>query len=129
MDNAIPGIITAFAWTIVLIVIWQLRLRAKERELERRHKERLMAMEHGVPLPELPAEPEKMSTTAEVWTQLQLNPKWPLGAGALCVMLGIGVSLALMYSGEAFDRAHASFGLIGVFLGIGLWLHYFLTRR
>jgi len=44
-------------------------------------------------------------------------------------MLGIGVTTALALSGEPQDVSKSSFGLIGVFLGVGLWLNYFLTRR
>jgi len=128
-DEPLFALANAFGWTILIIVIWQLRVRARERDAERKHKERIMAMERGVPLPELPEEPARGSTLGEAWSQLRLNPKWPLGAGAVFLMLGIGVSLALFFSGDSYDRSKASFGLIGVFLGIGLWLDYFLTRR
>ncbi len=127
--DQIFALANAFGWTVVIIVIWQLKTRAKDREAERKHKERMMAMEKGVPLPELPDEPARGSTLGDAWSQFSLNPKWPLGAGAVFVMLGIGVSLALLFSGEQLDNRKASFGLIGVFLGVGLWLDYFLTRR
>ena len=58
----------------------------------------------------------------------RLNPRWPLGVGALSIMLGIGTSLALWLSGDEYHRQIWSLGLIGIFLGIGLFLHYLLTR-
>jgi len=43
-------------------------------------------------------------------------------------MEGIGTSLALWLSQEDYHNRVWSFGLIGVFLGLGLMLHYLLTR-
>ena len=44
-------------------------------------------------------------------------------------MTGVGISLALFFSGDRQDQQKASFGLIGVFLGIGLFLNYWLQKR
>jgi hypothetical protein len=43
-------------------------------------------------------------------------------------MLGIGFSLALWLSGDHYHNQIWPFGLIGVFLGAGLMLHYLLMR-
>jgi len=119
-----------FGWVILLLVAWHLKGQRRQRMLELAHKERMMAMEKGVPLPELPeyAEPRRPGLAAEVVGQIRLNPRWPLGVGALSIMLGIGTSLALWLSQEDYHNRVWSFGLIGVFLGLGLMLHYALTR-
>src|SRR5262245_42014438 len=91
-DGSFFLIVWTFGWVILLIVIWQLRARRAERRLERIHKERLMAMEKGIPLPEVPDYEEKSSA----WLGLRLNPKWPLGVGAIFVMLGLGMAFALV---------------------------------
>jgi hypothetical protein len=46
----------------------------------------------------------------------------------ISILLGAGVSMALRLSGDEYHRDVWSFGLIGVFLGVGLALHYFVTR-
>ena len=59
---------------------------------------------------------------------MRINPRWPLGIGALAVMLGAGVCLAFWLSTDPEPHRAWPFGLLGVFFGVGLFLHYFLTR-
>jgi hypothetical protein len=118
-----------FGWVIILVVIWQLRSLRKERMIERIHKERVIAMEKGIPLPEMPDYEEKPGAISRAWSGIRVNPRWPLGAGALLIMAGFGTTVALILSKEDYHNRVWSFGLIGVFVGVGLWLHYWLTRR
>lgn len=110
-------LIWVFGWAIFGVVIWQLRSRKRERMVDRIHRERLVAIEKGLPLAELPPYEELPG----IWSALQINPKWPLGLGVLSIMAGIGWMVAVTSEWQA--------GLIGIFLGVGLWLHYWLTRR
>jgi hypothetical protein len=128
MDPFTFSLFWVFGWVILLLVAWQLRASRRERKVERQHKERIMAMEKGIPLPELPAdeEPGRRSILAEVVGAIRINPRWPLGS--LFVMLGIGISAALALSQEDYHYRVWSFGLIPVFFGLGLMLHYALTR-
>jgi uncharacterized membrane protein YfcA len=139
MNNSIPTIpflpiplmIWIFGWAVFFLIIWFLRSRANQRKLELIHKERLAAMEKGIPMPELPDydRPATHSWIQYFVTFCEINPQWPLGFGAISIMLGIGVSLALRLSGEEYHQHVWSFGLIGIFLGLGLILHYYLTRN
>lgn len=86
-------------------------------------------MEKGLPAPEWPDYDSPRDTNGSLWTQIKLNPRWPLGVGAIFVMLGAGTTLALRYSGEDYHQRIWSFGLIPVFFGVGLFLHYVLTRK
>jgi hypothetical protein len=45
MDPLLYSIIWVFGWVLLLILIWHLRTRRRERRLEMIHKERMMAME------------------------------------------------------------------------------------
>jgi hypothetical protein len=128
-DGSVFLIVWTFGWVVLLIVIWQLRVYRGERRLERIHKERMIAMEKGIPLPEMPDYEEKPGALAQAWSGLRINPKWPLGVGAIFIMLGSGVALAMALSKEPDHNRVWGFGLIGVFFGLGLWMHYFLTRR
>jgi hypothetical protein len=130
MDMMVFTLFWVFGWVILLLVAWQLRASRRERRQERLHKERLVAMEKGIPLPELPAEEEtsRRPLVAELVGSIRINPRWPLGIGALFVMVGIGVSLALALSQEQEQYRVWSVGLIPLFFGLGLMLHYALTR-
>jgi hypothetical protein len=116
-----------FGWLVFFLVLKHISNRHRQKKLELIYKERLAAMDKGIPLPELPDYDEKPS--ALVITPLRPNPRWPLGVGAVAVMLGLGLSVALLLSGDPVHRDIWPFGLIGVFLGVGLFLHYALTRE
>jgi hypothetical protein len=126
MDMMIFTLIWVFGWVILLLVAWQLRASRRERRQERLHKERMVAMEKGIPLPELPLEdePGRRPLLTELVGSIRINPRWPLGVGAVFVMLGLGVSTALSLAHET----GWPLGLIAVFFGVGLMLHYALTR-
>jgi hypothetical protein len=131
MDMMIFTLFWVFGWVILLLVAWHMKSSRRERRLEQQHKERMMAMEKGIPLPELPAEddaPGRRPLLAEVVGSIRVNPRWPLGLGALFVMFGIGLSAALALSQEPEHYRVWSFGLIPLFFGLGLMLHYALTR-
>ena len=92
-------------------------------------------MEKGIPLPEFPELEETESNIiigkalatnieAKPW-----NPRWPLGVGVLLIMGGLGTSVAMRMSSDfGFNSELWPFGLIGVFVGVGMFLFYALTR-
>jgi hypothetical protein len=121
-------IIWVFGWAILALIAWYVRGQRRERMIDRIHKERMMALEKGVPLPEIPEYHELNGT---FWGSVRLNPKWPLGVGAVFIMAGIGTTAAMILAtgktGE-YDGVW-QFCLVPIFVGVGLWLHYWLTRR
>jgi hypothetical protein len=130
MDGLLFTLFWVFGWVLLLILIWHLKGLRLQKRMELVHKERMIAMEKGIPLPELPdfGEPPVSSPLTEALASVRINPRWPLGTGALAVMLGAGLSLALWLSEDPDPHKAWPFGLVGVFFGIGLFLHYFLTR-
>jgi Domain of unknown function (DUF6249) len=130
MDMMVFTLFWVFGWVILLLVAWHLRASRRARRQELLHKERMMAMEKGIPLPELPIEdePARRPLVTELIGSIRINPRWPLGIGALFVMVGIGISAALALSQEAEQNRVWSVGLIPMFFGLGLMLHYALTR-
>jgi hypothetical protein len=100
----------------------------RQRRIEIIHAERMAAIEKGIPLPELPDYEALSDVALRARASSAVNPRWPLGVGAVCLMLGIGLSLALWLSGDDYHNQIWPFGLIGVFLGAGLMLHYVLLR-
>ncbi|MBM3789232.1 MAG: hypothetical protein FJW35_02655 [Acidobacteria bacterium] len=122
------GMAWVLSWAVILLVAWHLQSKRRQRKEEWIHQERMKAMEKGIPLPELPALEENGARKTRIWND-PVNPRWLLGAAALLITGGFGTSLALYLSGEAYHNRVWPFGLIGVFLGIGLVLHYWLTRK
>lgn len=97
--------------------------------LEMIQKERLVAMEKGIPMPELPDYDDGGRPSLDALAErLRVHPRWPLGAGALLVVGGIGVTIALRLSNDPMHHDVWSMGLIPIFVGFGLFLHYRLTR-
>ena len=118
------GIVWVFGTAAVVLVAWHLRGKRRQEKLNMIHLERMKAMEKELPMPEFPdfEEPSKIIVTSGNW-----NPRWPLGAGALLIMAGFGTSAAMLM-GTGFEEIW-SFGLIGVFLGVGFFFYYALTRQ
>jgi len=129
------GIVWVFGFAIVLLVAWHLRNKRRLEKLQLIHEERMKAMEKGIPLPEFPDLEETESKIiigkalatnieAKLW-----NPRWPLGVGVLLIMGGIGTTVAMKLSSDsAFNSELWPFPLIGVFVGVGMFLFYALTR-
>ena len=128
---AVFGMTWVFGCAVVLIVIWHLRSKRRMEQRALIHQERMKAIEKGVPLPEFPdlSEEAKMEQFNKIFSPPKLNPRWPLGVGALIAMGGTGYLVAMMLSNDPELAKLWSLGLIGVFVGVGLFLYYFLTRQ
>ena len=128
------GAVWVFGFAAVLLVAWHLRGKRRLEKLSIIHEERMKAMEKGIPLPEFPelSEDEGKSVLGKALaTNIETkpwNPRWPLGVGALLIMGGLGASVTMKLSEWDFHNELWSFGLIGVFLGVGMFLFYGLTR-
>jgi Domain of unknown function (DUF6249) len=121
------GAVWIFGCAIVAIVIWHLRSKRGMERMNLVHQERMKAMEKGVPLPEFP-ELDREQSRIDI-SPLQVNPRWPIGLGALFVCAGLGFIFAMRLSGDDALAKMWSMGMIGVFVGIGFILFYYLTRR
>ena len=119
-----------FGCAIVLIVIWHLRSKRNLEKMQIAHEERMKAMEKGIPLPEFPAikDENEMEKFKLIFERPNLNPRWPLGLGAICIMIGAGIMVAFLLSADHELWKLWSMGLLGVFFGFGLVLYYYLTR-
>ena len=114
---------------IFILVVKAMNNRRYQIKLDFIHKERLIAMEKGVPAPEMPDyDNGPRPQSSALLAYLRVNPRWPLGLGILLVLGGMGTLVALMLSGDPYHRQVWSFGLIPVFLGVGLWLHYLVMK-
>jgi len=128
---AVIGMTWVFACAAVLIIIWYLRSKRRLEKLSLIHEERMKAIEKGVPLPEFPElnEEAKMQQFDQIFTPPKLNPRWPIGVGALVAMGGLGYLVAALLSNDSDMASTWSVGLIPIFVGFGLVLYYYLTRQ
>ena len=126
------GLILVFGW----VTVWYLRRRALEaRSLKLRellHRERLAAIDKGVPLPEIPAEDE----VDPVWLRPEaerVRAAWLrrlaliLGLGAL--FTGIGMCAGFYWSPDRGFHGMWTLGLIPALGGIGFLLYALLAPR
>ena len=123
----LPGIVFTIIAAVFYLVIRQQNLQRYRIRLEMIQKERLVAMEKGIPMPELP-DYDNGPSLHSLASLLRVNPRWPLGAGAVLILGGIGTTVALFLSHEEYHNRVWSMGLIPIFVGFGLFLHYRLTR-
>lgn len=129
------GAIWVLGFAAVLLIALHLKNKRRLEKFKIIHEERMKAMEKGIPLPEFPDLEETKSkifiggaigrpAEGRPW-----NPRWPLGVGALLIMGGLGTSVAMRMSSDfAFHSELWPFGLIAVFVGVGMFLFYYLTR-
>lgn len=111
-------IVTAIAAAIVAYLYF--KHLARQQRLEIVHQERLVAMEKGIPLPELPLDPISIPKPPDPWA--------PLLHGIVWSALGGGGMLALhLIVPQPGGSVLWPLALPLLFLGIGLILYYVLA--
>ena len=128
--SELPGIVFTIIVAGFYLIVRHQNLQRYRVRLEMIQKERLVAMEKGIPMPEMPDYDDlaKVSAIGTLLGHIRVNPRWPLGLGAILVFGGAGTAIALWLSHEAYHYRVWSMGLIPVFVGFGLFAHYALTR-
>lgn len=126
-QHQIIGLLFTFGAAAFFLVLKWLNIRRYQIKLDFIHKERLIAMEKGVPLPEV-SDYENGRRTETLLSYLRVNPRWPLGVGVLLVVGGAGTLVAMLLSGDPYHQQVWSFALIPMFVGVGLWLQYLVMR-
>ena len=124
---------TPIAFAVLLAFVLGMKYLATKRWQERRamiHKERLLAIEKGIPLPELPAEEEftRKAILASPSVRSVL-PRVTLGCGIIILFFGFGLLVALMANRDPEIHQAWTFAFIPIMLGFGILLYYTLIRR
>lgn len=97
----------------VFIAVTAIVMNGRRKELE--HREHIIAMEKGLPVPAPSVEPER--------------PKYSGRRANGLVMTGIGLALTIALSGEEGFADGGVWGLIPMFIGIGLLIAGSLDKR
>ena len=106
----IVAILGTFAIVVVAIVV-------EGRKKDLMHKERLFALEKGLPLPEPPEKEEKpVYSTRRAW-------------GLVWLGLGLALTIALAANPDAADVNAWGWGLIPTFIGAGLLIAGHLDKK
>jgi len=126
------GVIWIFGWVILFIIINHLRWKRKFKRLELLHRERLVAMEKGLPLPELPEFDNGGAGSQRWWGDREGRRKLPkriwLAIGVLSIMTGGGTVTALLIHPDPEQHQNWPFGLIPIFVGIGFVLQHLILK-
>lgn len=124
MEPVATGLVWVFGWAAFFLIWYHLRTKRRQQIIDIVHRERTLAMEKGTALPPYP----ESLDGARKSMFASLNPRWPLGVGAFSIMTGLGAALSMKHSGDPYHQMVWPFGFMGVFIGLGLFLHYALTR-
>lgn len=130
MEEAQIWALIAFGFVTVFIVVMKLARNAREaRRLAARemlHRERLAAIDKGLPLHELPAE-LMFEPKDEEFRTVAAARNAALAAGLIIAPAGIGMMVGFA---RVPDLAQLSpLGLIPIFVGGGLLLYHSLSRK
>jgi hypothetical protein len=121
MGHSLGDALIVASLAAVGIAFMFLRSRERQRRQEMVHRERLAAMDKGIPLPELRFDPPKVPKPAD--------PRVPLLHGIVWLAFGIGGVAAGSVIGPIRGMPLWPLPLPLVYLGAGLVLYYVLASR
>lgn len=136
MTDDYSGAIFGLAWILGwLLIFWLIGRAYGAQMLKRRemlHRERLAAIEKGVPLPELPSEeaqlPEWASAEVDRVRALWLL-RFSLLLGLVATTTGIGLCLGFYFAPDRGYHGMWTLGLIPLMGGIGFLLYWRIASR
>lgn len=106
--------IVAILGTVVLVIVG---MNAAGRKKDLEHKERLFALEKGLPLPEPPEkETRPVHSTRRAWALVWLG-------------IGLALTIALAVNPESAEVRAWGWGLIPLFMGAGLLVASILDKK
>ena len=118
--NSFPDALIVLALVGAFVAWMYFRSKDRQRRMEVVHQERLVAMDKGFPLPELPSEPVKAPD----------DPSDMLVHGMAWLAMGLGGVVAMWLTGMHIDGTPLwPLALPLLFLGVGLTLVPFLSGR
>jgi hypothetical protein len=137
MDELLATVLLIFGLLTLGVLQRDLRNRQRLRLHEMAHRERMLAMEKGVPVSEIPAGSDFDAWLDEAWTDRLLDGgtdrRVALALGLVMLFAGVGALLlawrlpATSADAESVKLA-ASLGLIPLMASFGLLLYYRLTK-
>jgi hypothetical protein len=124
----IIGPIWVFGWALIFYLFYREKTKRRLHVFDLIHKERMQAIEKGLPYPELPP----YMIEEEDSRSLQVRPVSPRRIAGLAIVVilgGSGALTALNMSQDRYLQSLWSMGLIPIFLGVGLLLYAWINRN
>ena len=122
MNDVWMAPIWAFGSFLILYLFHREKSKIRRQINEQIHKERLAAIEKGIPYPELPPySSEEEEQTMNV-THRRPNPRLMLVYAAILLTGGFGALSGMIISENPAVRQNWSLGLIPMFMGVGALL-------
>ena len=123
------GPIWAFGWALIFYLFHREKTKRRLHVFDLIHKERMQAIEKGLPYPELPpyAIEDEESDPHRHWKPV--SPRRVAGFGVVIILGGAGALTALLISQDKYLQSLWSMGLIPIFLGVGLLLYAWINRN
>lgn len=123
------GPIWAFGWALIFYLFHREKTKSRMHVFDLIHKERMQAIEKGLPYPELPpyAIEEEAGDKHTHWKPV--SPRRIAGLGVVIILGGAGALTALIISQDKYLQSLWSMGLIPIFLGVGLLLYAWINRN
>jgi sterol desaturase/sphingolipid hydroxylase (fatty acid hydroxylase superfamily) len=118
MGHSMGDAVIVVALAAAVLGYFYLKQRQRQARLELIHQERLIAMEKGIPLPELPLEPTVVPKVP--------NPYVPLLLGIVLAATGLGAMVALWL---VLGGPNWSLPLPLTLIGVGLLLFHWLSVK
>ena len=119
-----------FWWGLVSLLVKYFRYKNRLKLRELVHKERMVAMEKGIPPPELPEESLEHLSEERMWESYnsgnhRIN-KLALALGLVLLFGGMGfiISMSIFH-----NLSYGLLGVIPVMIGIGLLIYYHMTKE
>ncbi len=128
MENFM-GPIWAFGWALIFYLFHREKTKRRLHIFDLIHKERMQAIEKGLPYPELP--PYAIDEE-EDHKHMPIKPtsvRVYAGLAAVIILGGAGALTALIISPDRYLQSLWSMGLIPIFLGVGLLLYAYINRN
>ncbi|MBL8175533.1 MAG: hypothetical protein JNK48_12740 [Bryobacterales bacterium] len=123
------GPIWAFGWALIFYLFHREKTKRRLHVFDLIHKERMQAIEKGLPYPELPPYAvDEEEGRGESAPAKPLSTRKVVGAAVVIILGGAGALTALIVSQDKYLQSLWSMGLIPIFLGVGLLLYAWINR-
>lgn len=123
------GPIWAFGWALIFYLFHREKTKRRLHVFDLIHKERMQAIEKGLPYPELPPYAVEDEEQHGHTPSKPVSPRKVAGLALVIILGGAGALTALIISQDKHLQSLWSMGLIPIFLGVGLLLYAWINRN
>jgi hypothetical protein len=129
MHESLNGLLWFAGVSLVIYLFHRLKQAERAQIYDRIHRERMQAIQSGVPYPELPPYLIEREEKEESHVRKPFRASELIGFALILILGGAATMWALKFSGEDYHQRVWTFGAIPVFVGFGLVLYAMLNRH